>query len=250
MAYLIEEFIEDTNACSNREEAFELYQKAIGQFGFDSAVYTFITDHKAADIKAKHAVQCNFPEDWMKHYVANDYQSIDPAIVYAFRTRFAFSWDDLQKKEFITKTQRNILNQAQEAGLNDGVGIPIYGPGGEMAGVGLAGSTKGINPDKAMLSKLKLFTEQLHMVYCSLDGDTVLETNPTTEPLTARETEVLKWWAVGKTKEEIGMILNCSQSNIKRHIESIYKKLNANSQILAVIKAIHLGYIQLDLIEY
>ena len=87
MAYLIEEFIEDTNACTSREEAFDLYQKAISQFGFDSAVYTFITDHKAADIKAKHAVQCNFPEDWMKHYVANDYQDIDPAIVYAFRTR-------------------------------------------------------------------------------------------------------------------------------------------------------------------
>ena len=40
MTYFIEDFIENTNNASTKEEAFELYQKALNQFGLNSAVYT------------------------------------------------------------------------------------------------------------------------------------------------------------------------------------------------------------------
>ena len=246
MSYLIEEFIEDTNACTKREDVFSLYKKAIGQYGFDQAVYTCVTDHPDANLNAKHAIQCNFPDDWMQHYTENDYQEIDPVIMYVHRTILPFTWENIANQELLTKSQKRILNEAEEAGLKDGVGIPLYGPQGELAGVGLSGTTKGIKPDRNVLSKLKLITEQFHQVYCALGGT---DNNIDEEPiLTEREREILKWWSIGKTKVEIGLILGCSERTVKWHIENVYKKLNANSKILAITKAMRLGYIQLDII--
>jgi DNA-binding CsgD family transcriptional regulator len=246
MPHLLEDFIEKTNQAQTRDELFIAYQEALSQFGFDSVVYTFITDHPSINQKAGHGVKCNYPDDWMQHYLSNDYYKIDPVTKQAFKSAAPFSWDFLKQSPSITRKQKGILYEAESAGLNCGVGVPLYGPRGEMAGVGLASSTEAMQADKNTLSKLKLITEQFHLVYCALEP---IEHNENEVKLTNREIEILKWWAAGKTADEIGTILNCSTSNIKFHVQSIYTKLNANSKILAVIKAIMYGFIPIDSIK-
>ena len=247
MTYFIEDFIENTNNASTKEEAFELYQKALNQFGLNSAVYTLVTDHPSINQQAGHGVKCNFPEHWMKHYIEKNYVDIDPVILNVLKTYFAFTWDELIYSGLLNKAQIKILNEAQESGLHHGVGIPIHGPCGEIAGVGLASTTRhnDLEIDKNTLCKLKFLTEQFHLVYSSLCNT---EQNNQTKPisLSKREIETLKWWASDKSSEEIGVILNCSGSAVRFHVQNIYKKLNANSRILAVTKAIRLGLISAD----
>ncbi len=247
MGYIIEDFIESSNACMTREEAFSLYRKAIKAFGFDSAVYTFVTDHPDAGQKAGHAVACNFPDDWMTHYIEQHYEEIDPVIMQVHRTAYAFSWDSLHTVKNFSKEQKTILHEAKESGLKDGIGIPLYGPRNELAGVGLAGSEKGMDLNRNTMSKLQLITSQFHLVYCALE-----QKDPETSNipvLTKREREVLKWWAIGKTADEIAMILGCSKANVKFHVKRVYEKLEANSKILAVTKAIRWGLIPLDMLK-
>lgn len=55
--------------------------------------------------------------------------------------------------------------------------------------------------------------------------------------LTKRETEVLKLLAEGLTRAEISSELCISISAVKRYIEGIYKKLNVNNKISAVLSA-------------
>lgn len=55
--------------------------------------------------------------------------------------------------------------------------------------------------------------------------------------LTKRETEVLKLLAEGLTRAEISSELCISISAVKRYIEAIYKKLNVNNKISAVLSA-------------
>ena len=244
--YLIEDFVEDTNACKTTDEAFLLYREAIGQYGFDSAVYTFVTDHIAANQKAGHGVKCNFPDDWMDHYSSNNYQEIDPVIEQVHRTPKAFSWTNLVKLEHLTDAQINILRQAEDAGLSNGVGIPLYGPRAELAGVGLAAKDGAEKIDNNLLSKLQLITEQFHIVYCSLGGP---DTVPNVPHLTPKELEVIKWLTIGKTKEEIGIIIGCSESTVRFHIKNIFIKLDVTSKTQAVTKAIRLGLITYDIIK-
>jgi DNA-binding CsgD family transcriptional regulator len=244
MGYLIEDFIEATNAAQSRDEAFLLYRKALERLGFDSAVYTFVTDHLAAGQRAGHGVQCNFPGDWMAHYQEKGYQAIDPVTWRVKRTRDPFPWQDLIQTGVLTEQQDRILHEAQEAGLHCGVGIPLYGPRGELAGIGIASSLKDAHPDRNTLCKLKLLGEQFHLVYCALaaqeapNGKVVVP-----PPLTPREAEIMEWWAEGKAAEDIAMILGCTKSNVKWHIDHVYKKLDVNTRIQAVAKAIRLGYI-------
>ena len=61
--------------------------------------------------------------------------------------------------------------------------------------------------------------------------------------ITDRECEILRWIAAGKTNWEIGKILEISEFTVKNHVQSVLKKLSANSRAQAVTMAISAGLI-------
>lgn len=63
--------------------------------------------------------------------------------------------------------------------------------------------------------------------------------------LTKREKQVLMLLVRGKNNPEISEILNISINTVKAHCKSIFDKLEVNSRVDAVIKAIILGIIWL-----
>jgi two-component system, NarL family, response regulator YdfI len=65
------------------------------------------------------------------------------------------------------------------------------------------------------------------------------------EPLTARETEVLRLLADGLANREIAARLNISEHTIKFHIRSILGKLGASSRTEAVTRGLRSGLIEL-----
>lgn len=54
--------------------------------------------------------------------------------------------------------------------------------------------------------------------------------------LSERETEILRWVALGKTNPEIGCILDISEFTVKNHLQRIFKKLNVSNRAQAVSK--------------
>ena len=64
--------------------------------------------------------------------------------------------------------------------------------------------------------------------------------------LTNRERECLKWAARGKTNADIAVILNISQSTVRRYIDLARHKLNCLNKTHAVARAIGLGLIDCD----
>ena len=61
--------------------------------------------------------------------------------------------------------------------------------------------------------------------------------------LTKQELCILELVAQGLINKEIAQKLNISTATTKAHLESIYKKLNANNRVQAVVKAITLQLI-------
>lgn len=59
--------------------------------------------------------------------------------------------------------------------------------------------------------------------------------------LTAREVEILRHLAEGKTNKEISKLLILSTSTIKNHISSIFTKLNVRNRSQATSYAIRSG---------
>ena len=64
---------------------------------------------------------------------------------------------------------------------------------------------------------------------------------PPPEPLTARETEVLRLLAGGYSNREIAGALGTAEGTVKNHASSILAKLGVRDRTRAVLKAIELG---------
>jgi LuxR family transcriptional regulator, quorum-sensing system regulator BjaR1 len=63
--------------------------------------------------------------------------------------------------------------------------------------------------------------------------------------LTARETEVLRWVANGKSAVEIGGILKITKRTVDEHVQTAVRKLGANNRTHAVALALCDGVIVL-----
>lgn len=63
------------------------------------------------------------------------------------------------------------------------------------------------------------------------------------QQLTARQKECLQWVCMGKTAEEIGIILGCSQRTVEAHINNIKLKLNCTRITQIIYLAIKHGLI-------
>lgn len=64
------------------------------------------------------------------------------------------------------------------------------------------------------------------------------------EPLTRRETEVIRLMAGGYSNREISQSLSKSEGTIKNHVSSILAKLGVRDRTRAVLKALELGILQ------
>ncbi len=63
--------------------------------------------------------------------------------------------------------------------------------------------------------------------------------------LTARESEVLRWVANGKSAREIGEILNIARRTVDEHVQTATRKLGAFNRTHAVAIALRDGLIKL-----
>jgi len=65
------------------------------------------------------------------------------------------------------------------------------------------------------------------------------------ETISEREVEVLQLMAKGAANKEIADALSISESTVKTHVGSLFRKLEANDRTEAVTRAIQRGIIKL-----
>jgi DNA-binding CsgD family transcriptional regulator len=243
----LDEFITRTNHASSQEEVFQLFQTALRDLGYDSVVYSLLTDHPSIGRKAGHGVMGNYPTDWMGYYLAKGYFEKDPIPKHAFTTSAAYTWEHVVKNSSITAQQKRVMNEAQDAKLFSGAAVAIYGPNFEVAGVGIASSVGGVKPSRDTLSFVRALAHQFHLAYSQFDVPRAVPVKQVY--LTPREREVLSYSAEGKSTPVIAAILSISADTVSFHLKNIYAKLNVSSRQTAVVKAIRLGLITPNLIK-
>jgi DNA-binding CsgD family transcriptional regulator len=238
----IEEFIEASNRAASVEELFEVYKKAMAGLGFDRLIFSLMTDHLAIERRAGHGIIVNYPADWMEFYLSNGFEAADPVRHKMYVAEGAFAWSSLLDQPHLTRLQERCLALGAESGLRDGIGIPLRGPRGAIAGIGAASSAGGVPLDRNTLSRAQLLSAQFYTAFLALERKPQA---PSFVPLTDREQEVLKWCSRGKTKAEISDIMCLSENTIKFHMKIIFQKLETHDVTLAVLKAYNMGLIQL-----
>ncbi|HEX2140565.1 MAG TPA: LuxR family transcriptional regulator, partial [Woeseiaceae bacterium] len=215
-----------------------------GELGFDRYAYCALTGHEryVAGNNPAPAVALNYPASWTDYYFEQSYQVKDPVVLYARELDRPFLWDTLDTLFELDGSQQAIMRQAEEAKLKDGVGVPLHGPHGSVCLLTFAAGDGHPEP-AAELQKLAALATQFHFAYSEV-GRSALAHRRIPE-LTPRERECLQWAMQSKSSWEISRILNISENTVNYHIKSAFRKLETNTRIAAVAKALRFGLIDL-----
>ncbi len=231
------QYIEIINSSKSPEEAFEHFCGIMKEHGYDRVAYSLVTDHPSLGLPRQHGLATSYPDDWMKYYKEKHYMQIDPVTLRVLASRKPFFWSDVTADPDLSAPSSQLMNEAQEAGVSDGIGFSLTGSPGELVGVGLARTARAKGKDYRFLAGAHLLSVYFHETYRDMLS------KPLKVELTVREREILSWAAEGKTDDEMSAILNISTSTIRFHWNKIFKKLEAYGRMYAVTKAVRLQLI-------
>jgi DNA-binding CsgD family transcriptional regulator len=248
----IADFIERSSGIASPQELFELLVEAARDEGYDQLAYGALTYREPQ--LAEHpspAIALNYSEQWQSRYAERRYNEVDPVVAFTPRIARPFLWERLRDR--LTHRQELVMNEAHEAGLRNGISVPLHGPWARVAVVSFASGFDDADPH-ACLSHFNALASLFHVAFTAivhgpeLDAAAIAndpETNPPAIALSQRERDCLNWTAQGKSSWDIGMILAISENTVNFHVKNAMRKLGSTSRIVAVLKAVRLGLISI-----
>lgn len=240
--------IEALSTAKTKDEAFAVFCAAMKAYGYQKVTYTLCTDHPSLGLAKQHGLSTSYPDDWMKEYKSKNFFKDDPVINRCMRSITPFLWDDMMALDYAddkTHVAWQIMHDAEDAGVTDGIGISFVSPYGELSGLGLARTHREKEKiDYDMLARIHFLSAYFHEAYRELS------VKPPAISLTEKEQEVLCWAVEGKTDDDIATLMNISFNTVRFHWRNIFKKLNVFNKIHAVTKALRLKLILPGTITY
>jgi LuxR family quorum-sensing system transcriptional regulator CciR len=133
------------------------------------------------------------------------------------------------------------LDGYRRAGIVNGLSLEAFGPNGRNGIFAFdLGELERLTP--TALGRLRWGCQVMHLRYCELLAPTLGDL----PSLSAREAEVLRWVARGKTNAAIAEILGISAHTVDAHLRRIYLKLGVFDRISAALRALGFGLIKVE----
>lgn len=212
--------------------------------GFDK--YAYVLVNHPTDSKLNNSYVSNFPLQWEARYTEKDYFKVDPLYQLFQEQKKSFAWGFELQRDNLSTTQKKFFLEANDFGVDKGIGVPIFSPNGGFSIVSLCSKyLHGKEMEKYLQEKQKDL-----MIASLLHHQATLALKTETKRyqdfgLDERELDTLYWLCMGKTKEEIAMILGIKREGISERLRKIYRKMNVHSSVSAVVKSITSGTIVL-----
>ncbi len=188
-------------------------------------------------------VLTSYSENWVNHYRAERYVSIDPVYQVGARSLAPVDWSRLPRTN---KKVRRLFDESRDAGVGrQGLTIPVRGP--TSGAWGLFTVTSDETDAGWSARRHDLIRDLVHIAHYVHQRAYEMHVND--EPIdlnaiTKREIEALEWAAEGHTIEDIARHMRIASATAKGHLDSARYKLQALNKVHAVTKAIRAGLIR------
>lgn len=239
----LQDHLDHLRRAANRDALQRAFDGALQCFGFRYFQFALLNAHPQLRAGEKGVVMCTYPASWTQHYDRQGYTHIDPAHQAATALHAPFTWASLGLNPTLSDTQRRVLDDAGRAGLLHGVNVPLHGPAGACATVGMATTSPDFHLDERVLTQLHMLCLGLYNRFWSIELRRDTSAGPMR--LSAREHDVLLLLARGHTKADISRALYISVHTVDHHVRNVLKKLNARNATSAVYHATSQGLIPL-----
>ena len=178
----------------------------------------------------------NYPRAWRERYTSAGYVDIDPTVLHGGQSSAPLIWSDA-----VFASAKQLWDEAQSFGLRVGwaqSSLDRVGIGGMLT---LSRSHEPLTASEivAQEKKMKWLVHVVHMALSRLLS--AKRPERAAIKLTAREVEILKWTADGKSSQDIADILLVSKNTIDFHVKNAVAKLQTANKTAAVVRAAVLG---------
>lgn len=177
--------------------------------------------------------------EWFERYEAEGHFVHDPCAARSRLSARPFLWNQLPTAGMSVRA-RQVMNEATEFGMTDGLCVPIHVPLAGPAVVTAAGEHVDVPP-----AAMPFIEAVCVHTFRRLGGLEAAIDDEDAKPLTPRERELLQWTSHGKSTEDIACIVGVSVNTVESHHRNIRNKLNASNIAHAVAIAIRRREIQI-----
>jgi LuxR family quorum-sensing system transcriptional regulator SolR len=212
---------------------FAVVAGAARELGFDYCAYGM---RKPMPLSKPSTVMLNnYPDVWQARYADQGYLGQDPTVRHGAVSLLPLLWS-----EPVFAQARPLWEDARGHGLQVGWAQASRTPDGCVGMLTLARSHDALSETELDQSEANMswLAHAAHQGLARLQrpapGTPVLA-------LSAREAEVLRWMADGKTSSEAGTILSLSERTVNFHVANALLKLGAANKTAAVVKAALFG---------
>lgn len=174
----------------------------------------------------------NYPAEWNALYKQAHFFDVDPVVARCKCSVFPVLWDE----EAFSETP-NLWDLAQSFGVHLGWTQSVHDFRGVFSMLTLGRSKGAVTPEE-LYEKAGQVLWLCHAMHAVVAQNVVDKpgVNPCSK-LTPRETEILKWSAMGKTAEEVGNIMSITPRTVGFHMSRVMQKFGVSSKIAAVLRA-------------
>jgi LuxR family quorum sensing-dependent transcriptional regulator len=228
--------VERLEKVADTKDLIRTFRLCLDPFGYNVVLITGLPD-PPADPTPFFLVN-SWPNGWHGRYLEKDYYRDDPVAAFGRVRINPFAWHDAPIDEERQPLARQIMAEAADIGMRDGLVIPIITSRNVHSCVSVAGEKPELDPNAQRAIHLVGMFAHARAVQLTSD-----QTPARRKLLSEREREVLLWVAAGKTAWEISRILGIAERTVIYHITMAAQRLQAVSRTHAVARAIALGEI-------
>lgn len=182
-------------------------------------------------------VNVSYPAEWVEHYVAKNFELIDPIVCRHFRQYELQFWEDTYQQSDSADTFKHA---AEEYGLRQGYSCGQQNVAGQRGSL-FSFAGEHLQRDQRTETILAHIVPHLHQALSRIVKRSGSARRKSVPVLTPKEREILKWLIHGKSTWDISCILTVSQETVRFHIKNIFQKLDVSNRAHAVAVAIDLG---------
>ncbi|KAB7894765.1 LuxR family transcriptional regulator [Rouxiella sp. S1S-2] len=180
----------------------------------------------------------NYPDEWVKIYKDNNYQYIDPVVTFALNRILPFSWSDDLKNH----SKLNIFDVSKKYEIRDGYTFVVHDSKDNLVSLSIIIDESNKMSIEYYLHRnknsIQMLLTVIHQKITSLyiDNNCIKNFNETkkNDLLSKRESEVLYYINMGKTYQQISLVMKIKLTTVKFHSGNIMRKLHVRNTKQAV----------------
>lgn len=227
--FSVDSFIQRSADIHDLNKLVALFRDLFSALEFETISY-FVVRRSYRSVPVREGIRVSGNSDLINIlYTLDQTVDFDPAISALLEKLEPFHWFDAEKDNRLSDAQKHIFETLRADGFIDGIAVPVMTRPGELAVFVFSRRGARFSFSSAELRKLQVACHVMHLRFEELsDGEQ--DTH-----LSARETDVMRLVARGKSNKEIAQTLSLSSHTVDTLIRRCFAKLQVSNRIEASI---------------